>query len=155
MMTVVGPLLVLGLVIALRLGRGTNEKPIARLWFAPLAYAVMIALMLWIHPPPALGWLLFAGGLGLGMVLGNWRGRLFELRLDQESGRLLKRRTPAAILLLGGIVALRFLAAGVLAPGALMLFTDALLGLIFGLLVATRIEIRRRGRRLLRQKWEG
>ena len=158
MMTVIGPLLTLALIIAIRLRRGSREKPLSGrfLWLAPSLYLAVVVVMLVRHPPNALGWALAAAGLVLGGLLGWQRGQLFDLRLDPATGTLLKRRSPAAILLLGGVVALRFVAGGLIgSPPTMeqgspaMLLTDAMLGFLLGLLAFTRVEIALRARRLI------
>nr|WP_294171084.1 CcdC protein domain-containing protein [uncultured Sphingomonas sp.] len=158
MMTVIGPLLVLALVIAFRLRRTGREKPLSGrfLWLAPTLYAAVVLYVLVRHPPDATGWALAAAGLLMGAGLGWHRGQLFGLRLDPRSGTVLRRRPPAAVLLLAGVIALRFIAGGFIGSpanlergSAAMLLTDLTLGFLFGLLTFTRLEIAWRARRLL------
>lgn len=159
MMTVIGPLLVLAIVIAFRLRRRAPEKPLSArfLWLGPMLCLAAVAVTLIRHPPMAEGWALALLGLGLGAASGWVRGRLFALRIDPGSGEVLRRRSRAAVLLLAGIVAVRFLANLWTGPGAAqagansaaLLFTDFMLGFVLGLLAATKVEIAVRARRLL------
>lgn len=154
-MTVAGPLLTLALVLAWRLRRRNPERVLRRsfLWLAPLLYLLVIALVLSRHPPGRTGWAVLAIGMVAGAVAGWWRGRLFILRFDQESGALLMRRSRWAVSMLVCLVALRFLAnlwLGPAAPESLtLIITDFMLGLIFGLIAVTRLEIALRARALL------
>lgn len=158
MMTVVGPLLTLTLVLLVRLRRRQDEKPLSGrfLWLPPLIYLAAVIAMLVRDRPTLSGWLLLLAGLGLGATVGWFRGRLFALRIDPASGAVLRRRSRAAVLLLIGIVAVRFLANLWIGPAAdpssggeqALLATDFMLGCVFGLLLVTRIEIALRAQRL-------
>lgn len=159
MMTVIGPLLTLALILVLRLRRPSVEKPVSArfLWLAPSLYLAAVSFMLVRHPPTTTGWLLALAGFVVGAALGWLRGRLFSLRVDPNSGSVLRRRSRWAITMLMGIVALRFVANlwvgpvtdGTPSSAAALLVTDLMLGLIFGVLTATRVEVAMRVRRLL------
>lgn len=155
MTNVAGPLLTLALVLAWRLRRRMPEKLLATrfLWLAPLLYLAVVGFVLARHPPTATGWGLLGAGLAAGAVAGWLRGRLFILRFDEASGALLLRRSRWAITMLVSLVALRFLANLWLGPSApasrTMLATDFSLGLVFGLVAVTRLEIALRARAML------
>jgi hypothetical protein len=132
-------------------GAGPGQPlPVAR----PALYLAVLAFVLSRHPPGTTGWLLLALGFTIGAAAGWLRGRLFVLRLDEGSGEVLLRRSRWAITMLMGIVALRFLANWWFGPatatgnGALLV-TDLMLGLLFGLIAVTRLEIALRARALL------
>jgi hypothetical protein len=155
-MNVAGPLLTLALVLAWRLRRRSRERVLGSrfLWLAPTLYLAAIAFVLSRHPPGVTGWLLLALGFSIGAGAGWLRGRLFVLRLDEGSGEVLLRRSRWAVTMLMGIVALRFLANWWFGPattkgGGALLVTDLMLGLLFGLIVVTRLEIALRARALL------
>ena len=150
-MNVAGPLLTLALVLAWRLRRRGTERPLGRrfLWLAPALYLAVIAFILSRHPPGTSGWLLLAFGFLVGAGIGWLRGRLFVLRLDETSGEILLRRSRWAVTLLVGIVALRFLANLLPLHAGTLLVTDLMLGLVFGLIAVTRLEIALRARALL------
>lgn len=150
-MNVAGPLLTLALVLAWRLRRPSRERVLGPcfLWLAPLLYLAVIAFVLSRHPPNTTGWLMLALGFIVGAGAGLLRGRLFTLRVDQASGDLLLRRSRWAVTMLVGIVALRFFANLWPAWSSALLVTDLMLGLVFGLIAATRLEVARRARALL------
>lgn len=158
MMTVIGPLLTLAVVLLVRMRRRQSEKPLSGrfLWLPPLVYLTAVIAMLVRQPPTPSGWLLLMAGVGLGAAVGWFRGRLFALRIDPASGAVLRRRSRAAVLLLVGIVAVRFLANLWIDPAAeppsgsehALLASDSMLGCVFGLLAVTRVEIAIRARRL-------
>jgi hypothetical protein len=159
MMTVIGPLLTLAVILAIRLRRTSWERPISlrSMWIAPGLYLLAVTAVIVKSPPTPIGWTAALFALLLGGALGWQRGRLFDLRLDSSTGTLLKRRPPAAVLLLGGVIALRFIAGGLLgvvpaslSPGSTaMLLTDVTMGFLLGLLGFTRVELYVRARRLL------
>jgi hypothetical protein len=155
-MNVAGPLLTLALVLAWRLRRRSRERELGArfLWLAPALYLLVIAFVLSRHPPSRTGLAMLGTGLLIGAVAGWLRGRLFVLRLDEASGALLLRRSRWAVSMLVGIVALRFFANWWFAPkvtqgSAALLATDLMLGLLFGLIAVTRLEIALRARALL------
>jgi hypothetical protein len=152
MMTVIGPLLTLALVLAWRLRRKPRERRLSPrfLWLAPALYLAVVVAMLATHPPPTLGWALLSLGLALGAAAGWIRGRLFILRLDEASGEVLLRRSRWAVTMLVAIVSLRFLANLWFGkPHDALLVSDLTLGLVFGLVAVTRLEIALRARRLV------
>jgi hypothetical protein len=158
MMTVIGPLLTLAIIVAIRLRRTGLERPMSlrSMWIAPGLYLLAVTILVAKNPPTASSWMVALVALALGAALGWQRGQLFDLRLDPSTGRLLKRRSPAAVLLLGGVIALRFIAGGLLgAPASMepgssaMLLTDVTMAFLLGLLGFTRIELYVRARRLL------
>lgn len=159
MMTVIGPLLTLALVLAVRMRRPQSERPLSRrfLWLAPTLYLAAVTAMLVRHPPSLEGWLMVLGGVLLGAMVGWIRGRMFALRVDPESGVILRRRSRAAVALLVGVVSLRFIAnlwLGHSDPVAseasrTLMATDFMMGCVFGLLAVTRIEIALRARQML------
>lgn len=151
MMSVIGPLLTLAVVLAIRLRRRSRERPLSRrfLWLAPALYLAAAAIVLASKPPTPLGWALLGLGLVLGILAGWLRGRLFRLRVDEASGAILLRRSRWAVTMLVAIVSLRFLANLWLGePHEALLVTDLMLGLVLGLIVATRAAIARRARQL-------
>lgn len=158
-MTVIGPLLTLALVLAIRVRRPQSERPLSRrfLWLAPVLYLAVAMAMLVRHPPGLIGGSMVLAGVLAGAVIGWMRGRMFALRVDPESGFILRRRSRSAVVLLVGVVSLRFIGNLWLEHGEVvaseappaMMVTDFMLGCVFGLLAVTRIEIAIRARRLL------
>jgi hypothetical protein len=154
-MNVAGPLLTLGMVLAWRLRRRSRERVLGArfLWLAPAFYLAVIAFVLSRHPSGPTGLGLLLAGMLVGAVAGWWRGRLFVLRLDEASGAILLRRSRWAVTMLVSTVALRFLANLWTGPAGFgthpLLITDFALGLVFGLIAVTRLEIALRARALL------
>jgi hypothetical protein len=154
------PLAILAAIMLFRLRRMSKARALrgATLLALPVIYAALVAVMLYALPPSATGWLCFAGGAVVGAAVGWQRARLMHLHVDAETGRVMMRQSPAALILLVVVAGLRRLVrpAAVPAPGAGMpasalLFTDALVGFALGMIVAQRVELWRRARALRRQ----
>jgi hypothetical protein len=128
----------------------------ARLIALPMIYAVLVATMLFIAPPTAIGWLWFAGGAMLGAAVGWQRARLMRLHFDPVSGQVLMRQSPAALILLIVVAGLRRLISPPAQPtmghatmsASALLFTNGLIGFALGMIVAQRVELWRRARAL-------
>ena len=154
------PLLILAGVMIWRFRNLSRARPLrtGRMLILPLIYGALVALMLVFIPPSATGWLCIAGGVVVGAATGWQRARLMRLHRDPETGKVMVRQSPAGLILLVCVVGLRRLIApgqpGVapgahgLPPGA-MLFTDALIGFAFGMIVFQRIELHRRAKQLM------
>jgi hypothetical protein len=101
-------------------------------------------------------------GTAAGGLAGWRRGKLVSLRLDPASGSIMQRVSAWAVLLLLGVVALRMSVQAIWgaplgqdrAPLAAVLISEALLGVAAGLVVATRLEVYWRARRLLAEHKE-
>lgn len=156
-----GPLLTIAVIFFIRFRRAGTERPLRlwSLWFVPLlVLALLGAALVQLRPPP-LGLAALLLGAVLGVALGWHRGKLIGLRRD-SGGRIHQQVSPAAILLLLGIVALRFLLQqhygagepGRPAPLAATMIGDGLLGLAAATIIATRIELALRVRALLAGK---
>jgi hypothetical protein len=152
------PFAVVGVVLALRFRSMSKERPLnlGAMWIVPLIYLALVGAMFAALPPPLSGWELTIAGLVIGAVIGWYRGRTIRVWRDEESGKLLQRASPLAMLLLAAIVVLKlgarsiFGEAAATQPGSpAMLLTDAFLGFALGLLTATRVELYIRARKLL------
>lgn len=147
------PLLVIAVVFALRfrnISKPRRLKP-GQLWIMPLVLFAMVCFVIAAMPPSAYGWLAMAGSVLVGALIGWKRGHLMHLDRDPVSGDLQMRQSPAALLLILGVIAAKRLvsfetgldpaggpgAGGALPAGALIL-TDAMLGLALGMVVAMR-----------------
>lgn len=152
------PFAILAFVMWRRWKSMAVAKPLkmGRMWIAPAIYVALVAAMLWAMPPSLAGWELFAAGVIGGGVIGWQRARMMHLHVDEETGALMIRQSPAGlIMILGLIVVRRFLipsdAGGPTAPGvhpALPLATDALLGFALGMLTGYAVELWRRAKEL-------
>jgi len=152
------PYLVIGVVVALRWRRMNRASPlhVGRLWILPLLYALLVGGLLVAMPPAPLWWLALGAGIAAGGLLGWQRASLMRLHIDETSGAIMMRQSPAALVLLVAMMLLRRLAmpaAGAggphLAAGAL-LATDAAIGFAFGMIAMMRLELWRRAKLLLR-----
>ena len=156
----IGPIVVIALVLALRLRSMSKVRPLktANLWVLPVVLVGLAAMVLWSNPPGVAGLSIAAVALIAGGLLGWQRGRLTRIERDPESGGLTQRASPAAMILLVCVLALRFGLRSYfdMTPGTdgklseqALVVTDALLLFAVGLIVMTRVEIAIRARRLL------
>ena len=153
------PILIIGLVLAFRFRSMSKKRPLnaSRLWIAP-AILVGIALFTIIaHPPGILGLSLCFMALIFGGLLGWHRGKMMRIERDPETGQLTQSASPAAMLLLVAILAVRFAARsyfeGQPTPGKLdentLLVTDVLLSFAVAMIAMTRVEMGIRARAIL------
>lgn len=154
-----GPLLTIAIVFAVRLRRAGSVRPlhVRRMWIAPLLITLIVGAMFLSVPPPLSGWLALAGGVLAGAALGWRRGKLNSI-YHEPDGRLMHRVSPLAVLLLLGLMILRFIILRGLGGDpaqphpvmAAVIATDALMGLAVGTVVFTRVEMYLRAKALLR-----
>lgn len=153
------------LVLGLRMLRMRRARPlrVERLWILPAAYAGIVGLLYWSHPPHGLIWLYALLALALGAVLGWWRGKLMRIHVDPQTHAVSQQGSQAAMLFLLVIVAVRYAArlmaietgAGGGGPQGAFAATDILLALALGFITTQRIEMGLRARRLLAQARAG
>ncbi len=145
------------LVLALRL-RGMSKMRRLRLetlWVVPAIYLAFAAIMYWQYPPHGLVWGLCGAALVVGAAIGWHRGKLMRIEVDPETHQLNQRASPAAILFVFALIAVRTGARALLTQdgGALHLnafaITDILIALAVGLFAVTRLEMYLRARRML------
>jgi len=106
------------------------------------------------YPPHGLAWLFCAIALVMGAALGWQRGKMMRITIDPDSHALNTTSSPAAVLFLVAIVAVRTGARAVIGDGqALHLdpfaVTDMLVALALGLFTTQRIEMYLRAKRML------
>lgn len=157
-LTALLPFMIIALVVALRMRSMSRERPLklGMLWLVPAIYVLLIGSILIASPPSRLGWALIALGLALGGILGWHRGKLIRITRNDETGELSQKASPLAMLLLLGLIVLKFGARAIFGDSAVghpgsgaMLLTDAFIGFALGLLSATRLELYVRARRIL------
>ena len=148
--------LVIAVVFALRWRRMSRVMPLRleRLWIFPALYAVIAVGLFVATPPVGLGWLFCAAALIAGAALGWQRGKLMRITIDPETHRLNQTSSPAALLFILVLMAVRSGArAALTADNALHLnalaVTDMLVALALGLFTATRAEMYLRAKRML------
>ncbi len=147
---------VIGIVFAIRWRRMSIVKPLKleRLWVFPVCYAGVALYMAVMYPPHGLAWLFCAVALVMGAALGWQRGKMMRIMIDPDSHALNMTSSPAAILFLAAIVALRVGARAMIGDGHALhvdafAITDMLVALGLGLFTTQRIEMYLRAKRML------
>ncbi|MBY0520391.1 MAG: cytochrome c biogenesis protein CcdC [Sphingomonas sp.] len=144
-------------VLTVRARRLRRERPLKleRLWIFPTLYLVLASVMLFEFPPRGLQWAYCVAALAIGGVLGWQRGRMMRITVDPATHALNQRASPAAILFIIALIAVRAGARGLVGPGGgplhlnALVVTDMLVVMALGLFSAQRIEMYLRARKLL------
>lgn len=143
------------IVMALRMRRMGRMRPLKldRLWIVPALYFVVAAMMFWQLPPT--GWVAIAcvAGLLIGAAVGWQRGRMMQIHVDAETHALNQKASPAAMLFLLALIAVRALGRGLLGTEGVSpaMLTDPLIAFALGMFTLTRVEMYLRARRLLEE----
>ena len=155
-----GPLIgivVLVIVMSIRLLRGQKQRPLKLewMWVMPLVLISVAGVLIAQFPPHGLEWLWLALAFAAGAGLGWQRGRLMAITVDPQTHMLNQQASPAAMIFLVVLVAIRFglrsfltEEAGALHVSAAFL-TDVFVVFAVGLLAVTRLEMFLRARGLL------
>ena len=153
------PILAIGLVLAFRFRSMSKKRPLnaSRLWIAPVILIGFALMTIIAHPPGVLGLSLCSMALIFGGLLGWHRGKLMRIERDPETGQLTQSASPAALILLVAIIAVRFAARsyfeGQPTPGKLdantLLVTDVLLCFAVAMIAMTRVEMGIRARAIV------
>lgn len=152
------PIAIIVVVMAWRLRSMSRERPlnVGSLWVLPVVYLAIVGSMLSVLPPTLGGWSLIAAGVVAGAALGWHRGKLIRIERNADTGQLMQRASPLAMLLLIALIVLKLGARAIFgdtaaaqpgSPG--MLMTDAFIGFALGLLSATRLELYLRARSII------
>jgi hypothetical protein len=152
------PLAVIVVVMALRMRRMSRERPLSlsSLWIVPALYFVVVGMVFVSAPPTSpLVWAACAAALAIGAALGWQRGRMMHITVDADTGKLRQKASIAAMGFLIGLIALRTLTREAAQLGGLPIdikaLTDGLMAFALGLLTVQRVEMYLRARRLLAQ----
>jgi hypothetical protein len=145
------------LIVVYRLRRMSTSRPLRLewLWITPAIFVALTAAAMANAPPTGLDMLWLACALGLGGVLGWYRGKSMKVDLDPETHALSARGSPAAMIFLVALILMRSVLRGVsMSLGGAWgfsptLVTDVFLVFAIGLLSVQRIEMALRARRLL------
>jgi hypothetical protein len=152
------PIGIVALVVALRWWRGQKMRRLRleTMWIVPALFTVVAVMLYTTMPPTGWGWALCVVAMVAGLALGWQRGRLMFIEVDPASHRLNHRPSPAALLFIVALLLVRTALRQAMAHGgATMLHlnaatvTDALMALGWGVIVAQRVEMAVRARRLL------
>jgi membrane protein CcdC involved in cytochrome C biogenesis len=149
------PLLVIAVVMFFRLRNVNRERPLrlSQLWIVPGIYAVIAGFFFWNFPPKGMGAIYCLIALAVGAALGWQRGRMMHISVDPETQTLRQKASLASMFFLLGLIALRTVARveGQAWHFDVMMLTDILLALAFGLLAMQRVEMYFRAKRLLEE----
>ena len=155
---VVGGLLFL-VLMAWRLRRMSQTRPlkIEWLWVTPALLTALTVLSLIPQPPQGLGWVWLAGGLVVGGALGWYRGKMMHISVDPETHALNTKASPAAMIFIVALIAIRIALRGVAMTEASTLhlsvavITGAFMTFAIGLFGVQRLEMAIRATRLLKE----
>ena len=158
------PLIVIAVVLPLVLLRNRRPRTLRPrwMWVVPTIVVVMIGFGLWgmTYTDPAhtpfrpLDWAILAAGLALGVAAGWWRGRMVVIHKDPD-GTLKAQASPLGLILIVVLLIGRQGLRALLEPHAaewglnVLAVQDAYMLLAVGLVVAQRIEMYIRARRIL------
>lgn len=145
------------LMLAIRMGRAARTRPLKleQLWIVPAIFSV-IAVVAMVQAPPSvhdLPWLL--GAAAIGAVIGWYRGKMMRITVDPQTHALNQSASPAALLILVGILGLRYAVRYALAEEAsswgvsVNVLADAPLLLAVAMFIVARVEMYIRAQRLL------
>jgi hypothetical protein len=149
--------IVLGIVLFFRIRRMSKDRPLLleRLWILPAIYGVFTLVMYWNFPPSGRVWLYCGLAVMIGAAAGWWRGRMMRIRVDPVTHALNHRPSPAAVMFIFALVAVRAGARQMAVAGEAslhlnaMAITDVLIAFALGLLATQRLEMFLRAGRLL------
>lgn len=156
--SIVVPLIVIVVVLALRGRRMTVKRPLkpGGLWFVPAIFIAVGALSLVEFPPHGSDWAWLAVALVLGGALGWQRGRLMKIWIEPETGQLVTQGSGWAVVFLVVLIALRTLlrtglqyesGTWAIQPG---LINNGFVAFAVGLFTVQRAEMAIRASRLLK-----
>jgi len=142
-------------VMALRMRKMGQMRPLKleNLWIVPALYAVVASWMFWQLPP--LGWVGLAclGAFAVGAAVGWQRGKMMQIHIDPETHALNQKASPAAMLFLVALIAVRALGRGLLGSEGVSpaMLTDPLIAFALGMFSLTRLEMYLRAKRMLEE----
>jgi hypothetical protein len=153
-------LVIIIVVMALRFRRMGRMRPLnlSSLWVVPALYVAVAALM-FIQLPPT-GWVAIATAIGLlvGAGVGWMRGKMMHIHVDPQTHALNQKASPAAMLFLLALVAIRLAARSLLGEQGSVspaMLTDPLVAFALGMFTLTRLEMYLRAKRLLQEARAG
>ena len=158
------PLIVVAVVLPLILLRNRRPRTLRPrwMWVVPLIVVLLIGFGLWApiyfdpdHVPfGPVDWALLAAGLALGVAAGWWRGKMVVIQKTPE-GELKAQASPLGLILIVVLLVGRQGLRALLEPHAagwglnVLAVQDAFMMVAVGLVVAQRVEMYIRARRIL------
>jgi membrane protein CcdC involved in cytochrome C biogenesis len=149
------PMVVIAIVLALRLRRMKAMRPLKleTLWMVPALYGAVVVVLFSTHTPTVLGWVAAVLAFVAGGALGWQRGKLMEIHVDPESHALNQRTSPAGMLFLVALIAVRYITR--IVGGDFHMDVNSLVNtlaaLALGMFTVQRIEMYQRAKRLLEE----
>ena len=151
------PYAIMAAFMGLALLRGSQKRDLSvnRLWIMPTVLLVG-ALLLFSQqaaPSPVM-FVVHVAALAAGSLIGWWRGRLTHIEVDEETGKLTSRSSPLGMVLLAGLVMVRYAARDLVSANAERLhitaidIADAFLLFALGLVCVQRLEMWLRARKI-------
>lgn len=145
------------LIMAWRLRSMSQTRPLRLelLWVTPAIILALTALILAPQPPQGVEWAYLGAGLAIGGAFGWWRGKLMRITVDPETHALNVRASPAGMIFIVVIIAIRFALRGVAMGQASSLhlsvgvITGVFMAFAVGLFGVQRLEMFLRARRML------
>ena len=159
----VAPYIIGGLVFIVlmgwRLRRMSQTRPlkVEWLWVTPALLTVLTVISLIPQPPQGLGWAWLGVGLVLGGALGWYRGKMMHIIVDPETHAVNTKASPAAMIFIVALIAIRMALRGVAMTEASTLhlsvavITGAFMTFAIGLFGVQRLEMAMRATRLLKE----
>ena len=146
-------------VFGLRMRRMGKMRPLKleTLWIVPALYLAITAWMFVQLPPTGSVVMASVGALMVGAAVGWKRGTMMHIHVDPQTHALNQKASPAAMVFLLVLVAVRSLGRGVLGAEGVSpaMLADPLIAFALGMLSLTRLEMYLRGRRLLEEARSG
>jgi hypothetical protein len=156
---VIGGVVPILIVVVLLIARNARPRPlrIERLWIRPVIFLVLMGAALTVTTPPLdplnIGVLVTALAIGCG--LGWLRGSAMKIDVHPETHALTARASPLGLVLIFGLLAVRYVLRGAAYSSAgflhlsVITIADAFVLLAVGMLGVQGIEMWLRARRLL------
>jgi len=146
-------------VFGLRMRRMGRMRPLKleTLWIVPALYLAITVWMLVQLPATGSVAIATAGALIVGSAVGWKRGTMMHIQVDPQTHALNQKASPAAMVFLLVLVAVRSLGRGLLGSEGVSpaMLADPLIAFALGMLTLTRVEMYFRGRRLLGEARSG
>jgi membrane protein CcdC involved in cytochrome C biogenesis len=147
---------IVAVVLALRMRRMGKMRPLKleTLWVVPAVYLVVAVLMFVQLPPVGSVAIACVVGLLAGAAVGWQRGKMMHIHVDPETHALNQKASPAAMLFLVGLIAVRMAARSLLGQESNVspaMLTDPLISFALGMFSLTRLEMYLRAKRMLEE----
>lgn len=111
-MQIVIPIVVIGIVLAFRVRRMSQMRPLKleTLWIVPAIFVAVFVLTVSTQPPrPAgLDWAWLAPAVVIGAGVGWYRGKMMQIHVDPQTHALNQKASPAALIFLVAVILVRY-----------------------------------------------